>query len=80
MTFIQWVQLGAAISGATGTIILFCSSYSLEPYEGGVMGSPEVYEYNELVKSSNRVRLRNQRIGLGLLCFSFVLQAFAVFL
>ena len=80
MTWLQLVELAAAASGAAGTIILYRNSYTLEPFEGGVLGSPQVDEHNESVKKRNADRVRAQRQGFGLLCVSFLLQAVAVFL
>lgn len=80
MTGTQWVELAAAATGAAGTIILYRNSYTLEPFEGSVFGSPEVTEHNENVKKRNAARISAQQQGFGLLCVSFVLQAVAVLL
>lgn len=74
MTWIQYEGLASAVLGAAGTIILFLSTYSIEPLEGGVFGSPEVYEGNNRVRAKNAKRLIWQRIGLGFLCGSFFVQ------
>jgi hypothetical protein len=77
MTSAQCTGLVSAILGATGTIILFFSSYALQPLEGGFFGSDELTECNNRIKAKNRRRHRWQRIGLGVLCLSFVVQAVA---
>lgn len=86
MGFLQWLptttpdraNLVSAIFGMTGTIILFFSSYALEPFQGGVFGSKEVYDWNDRVRSRNRRRKIIQKMGLALLCLSFVVQFVAV--
>jgi hypothetical protein len=76
----QLVVVLSAVLGIAGTVILFFGTYGLEPLEGGVFGSPEVQEWNERVKAKNAARVIRQRVGLGLICFSFVFQGAAVFL
>lgn len=86
VVFLQWLPTSApdranlisAIFGMTGTVILFLSSYVLEPFQGGVFGSKEVYDWNDRVRSRNRRRKIIQKIGLAFLCLSFVVQFVAV--
>lgn len=80
MTETQYVGLCSAVFGAVGTIIMFLNSYSIQPQAGGVFGGPLVTEYNNGVRAKNARRIVWQRIGLGFLCFSFTVQAVAVFL
>ena len=80
MTSTQCAGLISAALGAIGTLILFLGSYSLQPLEGGIFGSPEITEHNERIKAKNARRLVWQRIGLTFLCASFVVQAGAVIL
>jgi zinc transporter ZupT len=75
MTYAQGTGLSAAVLGAVGTMILFRSSYAFRPLEGGIFGSPALTEYNNRIKDENRRRHSWQRIGLGFLCLSFVVQA-----
>jgi hypothetical protein len=51
----QLAGLCSATLGFLGTAILVVSSYSLEPFEGGVFGSDAIIEHN------NRVRTKNKR-------------------
>lgn len=76
----QFVNLLSAAIGAAGTIVLFIGSYSIQPLEGAVFNSPEVEEFNARTKAKNKERIVIQRVGLALLCASFLLQAVAVFL
>jgi hypothetical protein len=80
MTWAQYAGVGSAILGAIGTIILFFGSYALQPLEGGVFGSDALTEYNIRIRAKNAKRLRWQRVGLGFLCCSFLVQAGAAFL
>ena len=77
MTCVQCIGLVSAILGAIGTIIMFFSCYAFEPLQGGVFGSDSVTECNNRIKAKNRRRYTWQRIGLGVLCLSFVVQAVA---
>lgn len=77
MTWAQRTGLVSAILGAIGTIIMFRYSYALQSLEGGVFGSPEITECNNRINAENRRRHSWQRIGLGVLCFSFFVQAVA---
>lgn len=76
----QCVNLLSAAFGAAGTIVLFIGSYSTQPLEGAVFNSPQVERFNARIKAKNKARIVLQRIGLALLCVSFLLQAIAVFL
>ncbi len=80
MTVEKYATLLSAILGIFGTVILFFSSYALQPLEGGVFGSDELYKWNARVRAKNKLRKIIQRIGLGLLCLSFIVQATIVFL
>jgi hypothetical protein len=80
MTGAQYAALSSAALGAIGTIILFFSSYSLQPLEGGVFGSDALTKYNNDIKIKNANRLLRQRIGFAFLCLSFAVQAVSVFL
>ncbi len=80
MTAAQCANLLAALFGASGTIFLFFGSYAFQPLEGAPFNSPELEQWNGRIKVKNRVRKTKQRIGLGLLCASFAIQAVAVFL
>lgn len=78
MTFAQYAGLASAIFGVIGTIVLYFSSYSMEPLQGGTFGSDDLTEYNKSIKRKNVKRLKSQRIGLFFLCLSFVVQVFLV--
>lgn len=80
MTLAQWAALGSSLLGAVGTALLFFFSYTDEPYQGGVFGSPSVTKFNEDVKAKNKKWKLRQRTGFGLLCLSFLIQAWSVFL
>ncbi|MDE2174889.1 MAG: hypothetical protein KGJ54_06345 [Betaproteobacteria bacterium] len=59
-------------------IILFLSSYSLEPMQGNVFREA-VEEANRMAERSNARRRRWQRFGLVLLALSFLLQGASAF-
>ncbi|MFM0726218.1 hypothetical protein PQQ53_21350 [Paraburkholderia strydomiana] len=80
MTPGQIVNLLSAANGAVGTIVLFVGSYAIQPLEGAVFNSPQVEKYNARIKCKNNARIVTQRVGLALLCLSFLFQAVAVFL
>lgn len=80
MTAMQYAGLGSAALGAIGTIVLFFSSYTFKPLQGGVFGSPAITEFNNHIKIENCRRDKWQKTGLVFLCLSFVVQAVAVFL
>ena len=74
MTTVQLLTVGAAFVGALGTALLFFGTYGFEPKEGAVWGGPTVDEWNKKVTSRNSRRRTMQRVGLSLLCMSFLLQ------
>ncbi|WP_210507404.1 hypothetical protein [Pantoea ananatis] len=67
-------QVAATLIGLTGTLIMFFNSYSLLPYEGATFGSDEIIEHNRKVRIKNQRMLVRQKIGIGLLTFSFLVQ------
>lgn len=75
MRFIQYINMAPSVLGAIGTIIIYFNSYSMQPLEGGVFGSPELSAHNNNIKRKNTKRLISQRIGLVFLFASFVFQA-----
>ena len=79
MTPVQLITVLSAAFGIAGTVVLFFGTYGLEPLEGGVFGSSAVLEWNERVKAKNAARVIRQRVCLGLICLSFVLQGAAIF-
>jgi hypothetical protein len=54
--------------------------YAFQPKEGGVFGSDAITEFNNRIDTQNRRRDKWQKIGLGFLCLSFLVQGAAVFL
>jgi hypothetical protein len=80
MTYYQWVEILSSAFGAIGTTILFINSYSVQPLEGAPFNSSALEEYNRLIKNKNINRMKFQRVGFGLICVSFILQAVSVFL
>lgn len=80
MTLAQFAGLASAIVGTTGTVVLFFSSYTLEPLQGGTFGSAALNAANSAIRTANAKRVRCQRIGLIFLCTSFIIQAVTVFL
>jgi hypothetical protein len=80
MTGIQYAGLGSASLGAIGTIVLFFNSYAFEPLQGGVFASDAITECNNRIRAENRRRLKWQRIGIGILCLSFIVQDAAALL
>lgn len=79
MTIVNTANLAAAFFGVVGTIVMFVGSHALESLEGGVFGSDQITAANNETRRKNKKRLLLQRIGLGLLCISFLIQAFASF-
>jgi hypothetical protein len=73
------INLAAAALGALGTIILFFNSWSLEPHFGGVFSGPTYAKDTADLKARNAARKLWQRIGLGLILASFILQGAAQF-
>jgi len=69
--------LSAAL-GILGTVVLFFSSYALQPLDGGFFGSESLYKWNAHITAKNQRRKIIQRIGLVLLCLSFAVQFVAV--
>jgi hypothetical protein len=80
MTGIQYAGLCSAAFGAIGTAVLFRYSYTFQPKEGGVFGSNALTEFNNRIDTENRCRGKWQKVGLALLCLSFLIQAVGVFL
>ncbi len=76
----HFIDIGSAALGFIGTLILFWKIYAFEPFEGVVFGSPDVYAHNEKVRARNRSRSNWQRIGLGFLSLSFLLQMIGPFI
>jgi hypothetical protein len=71
---LRWINLAAAVLGAVGAIVLFNGSFAYEsfaPYYG------RDRELLEAQSKSNRIRRRKQRIGIGLILASFVVQGAA---
>jgi len=75
-----YLQIAATFIGLIGTLLMFFNSYSLLPYESAMMGSDEIIEYDRLIRTKNHKMLVRQKIGIGLLTFSFLLFAFCFLL
>jgi multisubunit Na+/H+ antiporter MnhG subunit len=77
MTPGRWINLVAAALGAIGAIVLFNGSFAYESF-------PQYYSRDgEAVKAQtarNRRRQIMQRIGIGLILASFVVQGATQFL
>jgi hypothetical protein len=73
-----WAFVVAAL-GASGTAILFFSSYALESYPAGTFGSPEVQAYIDEVTHRNKRRAFYQKIGFAILTLSFITQFVSIF-
>lgn len=58
---------------------MFKGSYALAPFSGATFGSDAVTAANNETRRKNKTRLVLQRVGLGLLCFSFLIQIFVAF-
>lgn len=74
------MQIASTLFGFTGTILMFFNSYALIPYESAMFGSDEIIEHDRKVEQKNKRMLRNQKIGIGLLSLSFLLQLISYFL
>jgi hypothetical protein len=77
LSLAQDENTASAAFGALGTLVLFASSWSDEPREGGVFGGPILDAWNKKVDARNKRRRIYQRIGLGFLMIAFVLQGIA---
>lgn len=75
MFVVQWLMLLSAALGLAGSALLFVYSYSLISPRG-VLPAPG--DSAEVQRTNRRWRLR-QRLGFGLLCASFAVEAVAVF-
>lgn len=71
------INLMGLLLGFVGTIIMARFSYSLQPFEGGSWGSPEVSTANEQIAAQNAMRARWQRRGMYILSLAFLAQAAA---
>ena len=78
MTPDKYAALGAAALGAIGTIILFLSSSTLEPFTGAPFGSQELVKQYEGIRAKNAARTWWQRVGFAILCASFIAQAMSI--
>jgi hypothetical protein len=54
---------------------LFFYSNTDIPFEGAAWGGPETQANNEKIAAKNKSWKLNQKIGFGLLCLSFIIQA-----
>jgi hypothetical protein len=78
MTPDKYAALASTALGAIGTMILFLSSYTLEPFGGAPFGSQELVTQNEGIRVKNASRTRWQRAGFAILCASFIVQAMSI--
>jgi hypothetical protein len=78
MTPDKYAALASTALGAIGTMILFLSSYTLEPFAGAQFGSQESVKQNEGIRAKNASRSRWQRVGFAILCASFIVQAMSI--
>jgi hypothetical protein len=78
MTPDKYVALASSTLGAIGTIILFLSSYTLEPFAGATFGSQELVKQNEGIRAKNAARTWWQKVGFAILCASFIAQAMSI--
>ncbi|WP_261143833.1 hypothetical protein [Serratia fonticola] len=69
------LQIISTVIGFLGTLIMFFNGYNLKPYEGAVFGSDAVNEANKKITRDNKRIMVMQKIGMGLLTFSFLCQA-----
>jgi hypothetical protein len=74
----QWLTLVATLFGIVGTSLLFFYSNTDLPYQGATWGGPETAKHNAEIRTKNRVWRQRTKLGYGLLCISFVLQAVSV--
>jgi hypothetical protein len=68
------MTLLSAALGIIGTLVLFYSSYALQPLSGSYFGGPETAERDSRISKKNKARVIWQRVGLAFLCASFVVQ------
>ena len=80
MTCAQIANLASAALGVSGTVVLFFGSYALQPFEGATWAGEETEASNDKIRIANARRIVSQRIGLVLLCLSFLVQAAVPFL
>jgi hypothetical protein len=67
--------IASAIIGIVGTALLFFYSNTDIPFEGATWGGPETQGNNERIAAKNKAWKLKQKIGFGLLCLSFIIQA-----
>jgi hypothetical protein len=77
MTYTQCSGLISPILGTIGTAMMFFGSYTLQPLESGPFENNAVTECNNRIKVKNRRHHWWQRVGIALLCLSFVVQIIA---
>ncbi len=75
MTWAKYAGVIAAALGALGTGILFQYSYTMQPQIGSPFGGPILDAHNNNIRAKNATRIRWQKVGLGLLFLSFIVQA-----
>ncbi len=68
------LQIAATVIGLFGTLLMFFNSHAMMPYESAMFGSDEIMEHDRLVERKNKRMLLLQRVGVGLLTLSFMLQ------
>jgi hypothetical protein len=78
MTPDKYAALASTALGAIGTMILFLSSYMLEPFVEAPFGTEELAKQNEGIRAKNESRTRWQRVGFAILCASFIVQAMSI--
>ena len=77
MTPDKYAPLASTALGTIGTMILFLTSYTLEPFAGGPFGE-ELVKQNEGISAKNASRTQWQRVGFAILCASFIVQAMSI--
>lgn len=72
---LEFMQLLPTIIGFIGTSAMAYASYSLEP---SPLAQCCTAEYEAAVNKKNNIRIKINKIGLFLLCLSFLLQIFSL--
>jgi hypothetical protein len=74
MTPGRWINLAAVVLGALGALVLYKGSFAFESF-----GQWHDAASIKAQSARNLRRQTMQRVGLGLICASFVLQGVALF-
>lgn len=76
----QNLQIISTLLGFIGTAIMFFNGYSLLPYHGGTFADHDTAEKNRIVRKKNKRMAVMQKLGMGALTISFLIQTISYFI